>query len=339
MASGQAPIVPTFFAAPNRRELPMKYHALGPTSLQVSAVALGAWPLGGLVGAKTTPQEGRDTIEAALAAGINFLDTAYSYGLQGESERLLGQVLQGRRDEAIVASKVGLSWTPEGEKVRCGRPDVLWRHAEESLQRLGMDYVDVLYLHVPDPEVPIEDSAGALRDLMDAGKTRHLGISNANVPEMEAFARICPLAVVQEDYNLVQRDVERERLPWCRSQGLAFTAYYPLMSGLLAGRFTRDYVFDESDRRKNYPIFQGKAWQRNLELVEQLRSIAERRACTLAQLAVAWLLHQPGVTSVLCGATRGAQIRETAAAADVTLTPTDLSAIDQIEAASARDRV
>jgi aryl-alcohol dehydrogenase-like predicted oxidoreductase len=190
---------------------------------------------------------------------------------------------------------------------------------DESLARLGTDRLDLLYLHAPDPAVPIEDSAGELRRILEAGKARTIGLSNASVGNLARFATVCPLTACQMPFNMLQRDIEAEVLPWCVAHGVSLVAYWPLMKGLLAGRMRRGQTFPVTDSRHKYPIFNGAEFERNLDFVDALRPEADRLGCDLADLVLAWTAEQPGITSVLFGATSPAQVQENARATRCTL--------------------
>ncbi|TWT48533.1 aldo/keto reductase [Botrimarina hoheduenensis] len=300
-------------------------------------VALGCWPMAGVTTLGATHADGVATVHAALDAGVTHLDTAYVYGPNGESDRILAEALRGRRNEVVLASKVGIHYEADAAGVpqmtHDGRPATLRTECETLLQRLGVDSVDLLYLHSPDPSVPIGESAVALAELMAEGKTRAVGASNCTLPQIKEFAAACPLAAVQLPYNLLQRDIEQETLPWCRTNGVAVMVYWALMKGLLAGRLPRDEELDQHDNRRSYPMFQGEEWQRNQDFVEALRAIAQQAGVTVAQLVVNWTMTQPGVTAVLCGAKRPEQIRESAGALGWSLSPAQRVAIDQAIAA------
>lgn len=310
----------------------MELRPLGNTGIFVSPIALGCWPIAGLTSPGTCDADGIATIQACWELGINHLDTAYCYGRCGESEDLIRRALGPRRREMVIATKGGLHWDDEGRQARDASPATLRRQCETSLRRLGTDYVDLLYLHAPDPKVPVGESAAALRRLMEEGKTRCVGASNLTLAQLEEFAAACPLAAFQPPYNMLQRQIEADVLPWCRARGVAVLVYWPLMKGLLAGRLARDATFANDSRRK-YPMFQGEEYQKNLDLVEVLRGIASPMGRTVAQLVLNWTIHQPGVTAALCGAKRPEQIRETAQAAGWRLSEEQLA---QIEAALAQ---
>jgi aryl-alcohol dehydrogenase-like predicted oxidoreductase len=300
---------------------------LGNSGLTVSPVALGCWPIAGVTTLDTNEAESIATIQACFDLGINHLDTAHVYGPRGQSETLVGRAVAGRRDEMVIATKCGIHY--EGNAmVNDGRPERLRAECEESLRRLGTDRVELLYLHAPDENMPIEDSAGALRTLMEEGKTRAVGASNCTIDELEAFAKVCALAAVQMPYNMLQRDIEQRTIPWCRERNIAVMVYWPLMKGLLAGRIARDHKFQDRDSRRNYPMYQGDEWQRNQDFVARLREAAALSGHTVAQLVVNWTINQPGITSALCGAKRRWQIEELAGAMGWTLSREQLAMIN-----------
>jgi aryl-alcohol dehydrogenase-like predicted oxidoreductase len=268
------------------------------------------------------------TIEACFDLGINHIDTAFGYGREGESERLIGRAVGTRRREMVIATKGGLHWDREGRQAHDASPDALRRECEESLRRLGTEYVDLLYLHAPDPKTPVAESAAALRKLLEEGKTRSVGASNLTVTQLEEFASVCPLAAFQPPYNMLQRQNEADTLPWCRRRGVAVLVYWPLMKGLLAGKLRRDETFANDSRRK-YPMFQGEEYQKNLDLVDALRAIAAMSGHTVAQVVVNWTIHQPGITAALCGAKRPDQLRDTAQAAGWRLSDAQIRGIEK----------
>jgi aryl-alcohol dehydrogenase-like predicted oxidoreductase len=306
----------------------MELRPLAQTGILVSPVALGCWPISGMTSLGVTEKDSQETIAAALDCGVNFLDTAYCYGRAGESEKLIARAVAGRRDSCVIATKGGLHWGDDGRQVKDARPETLRRECEESLRRLETDHVELLYLHAPDPAIPIRESAGALWQLMQEGKTRSVGVSNASVAQLEEFAEICPVAAFQPHYNMLQREIERDTLPWCQAHGVAVMVYWPLLKGLLAGKLPRDHVFAAGDGRAKYPMFQGQEWQKNQDLVDELRAIAAEAGKTVAQLTINWTIHQPGITCALCGAKRPDQIRETAAAMGWTLTDVQQARIE-----------
>jgi len=308
----------------------MQLRQLGTTGIMVTPVALGCWPIAGMTSPDVTHEQSLLTLHAAVDAGINFLDTAYAYGLDGESERLIAEALGDRREQLVIASKGGISLRADGSRDLDGRPTTLRAHCEKSLERLQTDHLDLLYLHAPDPQVPVSESAGALRDLMEEGKTRSVGVSNFTLPQLVDFQRECPISAFQPPYNMLQREIEEDTLPWCQQNSISVMVYWPLMKGLLAGKLARDHVFTPGDSRLKYPMFQGEEWEKNQDLVDGLRLLGEQVGHSVAQLAVNWTLSQPGITSALCGAKRPEQIRETAGAMGRPLDSTTLSVIDQL---------
>jgi aryl-alcohol dehydrogenase-like predicted oxidoreductase len=298
------------------------------TGIRVSPVALGCWPISGMTSLDVNDDDSLATIRACLDLGVNFLDTAYCYGANGESERLIANALTDRRDDMVIATKCGIHWDENLDRQIDGRPKRLQRECEESLQRLNTDRVELLYLHAPDPDTPLADSAGALKQLMEAGKARAIGVSNLSFEQIKEFSSVCPIAAIQPPYNMLQRQIEGDTLPWCRERGVSVMIYWPLMKGLLAGRMKRDHVFGAKDGRLKYPMFRGEEWQKNQDFVDALREVAADAGKTVAQVVVNWTIHQPGITAALCGAKRVYQIEETAGAMGWRLTEQQLQAID-----------
>jgi len=308
---------------------------LGHSPVSVGPLGLGCWPLAGMTRAGVTHEAAVATVRAAVDAGITHLDTAYCYGEHGESELAIREALgfggaiafggsagsqSVRRDAVTIAGKCGIHWEPDPTKspprrqVVDGRPERIRVEVQESLSRLGTDHFDLLYLHAPDPAVPIEESAGELRRLLDAGSTRAVGLSNASLENLRRFATVCPLAACQMHFNMLQREIEREVLPWCMSHGVGMVAYWPLMKGLLAAKMHRGQVFPATDSRHKYPMFNGVEFDRNLDFVESLRPVAARLGVAVPDLVLAWTAEQPGITSVLFGATSPEQVQENARA-------------------------
>jgi aryl-alcohol dehydrogenase-like predicted oxidoreductase len=298
---------------------------LGDSGVRVGPLGLGCWPLAGMTRQGVTAQAAEATVRAALDHGITHLDTAYCYGEHGESERAIAVAIRGRRDRVVIAGKCGIHWepdaaaTPPRRQVVDGRPERIRAEVAESLRRLGTDHLDLLYLHAPDPQVPLAESAGELARLLAAGTTKAIGVSNVSLAQLETFAHACPLSACQMHFNMLQREIEREILPWCRGHGVAMIVYWPLMKGLLAGTMHRGQVFPTSDSRHKYPMFNGAEFDKNLEFVDRLRPVAVRLECSLPDLVLAWTAEQPGVTSVLFGATSPEQVHTNARALSVDL--------------------
>jgi aryl-alcohol dehydrogenase-like predicted oxidoreductase len=303
---------------------------IGSTGIQVSPVALGCWPIAGMTSLDVNHADSLATLQTAFELGINFFDTAYCYGANGESEKLIAEALGSQREQIVIATKGGLHWEQDGNRVFDARPATLHRQCEESLQRLNTDYVDLLYLHAPDGATPLADSAGAMRELLAEGKTRAVGVSNLNLQQLQTFHAVCPVSALQPPYNLLQRQIETDLLPWCQREGISVIPYWPLLKGLLAGKLPRDHQFAAGDGRAKYTMFQGEEWEQNQDFVDRLRHIGEGVGKTVAQIAVNWVLNQAGITSALCGAKRASQITETASAGDWTL---PASAAEQLQEA------
>lgn len=305
---------------------------LGNSGLTVSAVALGCWPIAGVTTLGVNDADSIATIQKCFDVGINHIDTAYVYGPNGESENLIRRALGDRRDEVVLATKCGIHYEGEEMVTDC-RPARLKAECDESLRRLGTDRVELLYLHTPDENVPLAESAGALRELMEAGKTRSVGISNFTVEQMQEFAAACPIVATQMPYNMLQRGIEQETIPWCRAHNVSVMVYWPLMKGILAGRLNREAGLDTRDSRRKNPGYMGDEWERNQDFVDRLREAAAMSGHTVAQLVVNWTIHQAGITTALCGAKRPQQIEETAGAVGWSLSAEQLAAIDAAIAA------
>lgn len=302
---------------------------LGRTNIEVSSVSLGCWPIAGVTSLDVNDADSIATVRASLAAGADFLDTAYCYGPNGESETLIRRALEGhRREEAIIATKGGIHYGPNGKQVQDARPETLLRECDESLRRLGVEHVELYYLHSPDPNVPIAESAGAIQRLVDAGKTRSAGASNCSLAQLQEFHAVCPISAVQLPYNMLQRDIEKETIPWCLAEGISVAAYWPLMKGLLAGKIGTETQLAEGDNRKSYPMYQGEEFERNQEFVAKIRAVAEEAGRTVSQVVINWTIRQPGITTALCGAKRAWQIEDTAGAMGWHLTAEQMATID-----------
>jgi len=301
--------------------------SLGQADIQVTPIGMGCWPITGITSIDVHEGESLATLAAAFDSGINFFDTAYCYGYAGESERMIARALGSHRHEIVLATKGGIHWE-QGKQARDGRPATLIRECEDSLQRLGTDHVDLLYLHAPDPNVPLAESAGALRTLLESGKTLSVGVSNVTLAQLREFAAVCPLSAYQPHYNMLQREIELEQLPWCVENRVSIVCYWPLMKGLLAGKLSRDHLFDPRDGRRKYPMFQGAEWDRTHDFLDELRTIAAEVHKSVSQLVLNWTIQQPGITVALCGAKRPAQIIENADGMGWELTPEQLTRID-----------
>ncbi|HET9492456.1 MAG TPA: aldo/keto reductase [Methylomirabilota bacterium] len=306
----------------------MKTRALGRGGLVVSAIGLGP-------GSATTSFGERDdaeqiaTMRRALDLGVNFFDTSDAYS-GGRHEQLIGQAIQGRRHEVVLASKFGNLDLPGGKKGYNGRPDYVPRACEASLRRLGVDIIDLYYLHRIDPDVPIEDTVGAMAQLVRAGKVRYLGLSEAGPKSLERANRIHPIAALQTEYSLWARHVEAEILPACRRLGTGFVAYSPLGRGLLTGNIRRLDDIAPHDRRRIHPRFHPRNLERNLELVHALERIGAAHDLTAAQVALAWLLSRGDDVVPIPGTKQRRYVEANAAAVDVALSPEELEQLSEV---------
>jgi aryl-alcohol dehydrogenase-like predicted oxidoreductase len=268
------------------------------------------------------------TIHRAIDLGVFFLDTANVYG-EGENERLVGRALVGRRDQVVLASKFGIV-RDDGSRNVNGRPEYVRACCDESLARLGVDYIDLYYQHRIDPDVPIEDTVGAMSELVQAGKVRFLGLSEASVDSLERAMATHPISALQSEWSLWTRDLEDEVLPAARRLGIGIVPYAPLGRGFLTGEITSPDDFAPDDFRRGNPRFQGANFQRNLELVSAVRQMAEARQITAGQLALAWLLAQGDDVVPIPGTKRRTNLEQNVAACAVTLSEEDLAHLDAI---------
>ncbi|MFT5300668.1 MAG: aryl-alcohol dehydrogenase-like predicted oxidoreductase [Mariniblastus sp.] len=308
-----------------------EHRQLGTTDIWVSPVAFGSWPIAGMTSLEVNDSDSLNTIVAALDAGINLIDTAHCYGANGESERLIGQAIDKRRDRCVIASKGGIHWDQAGVRHYDGTVKRLIFECEESLRRLNIETIDLLYLHAPDPKVPVEESALAFKQLIKSGKIRAAGASNFEVAQLERFSTVCPISAVQPPYNMLQREIESDIIPWCLERNVSVINYWPLMKGLLAGKIRRGHQFAPNDNRLNYEIFQGEQFESAQRLLDSLDEIAIETEKSVAQIVTNWTFQQPGITSTLCGAKRDWQIRETAGAMGWKLTPDQLDRLSNFQ--------
>ena len=303
---------------------------LGTSGLSVSALGLGCMGLSEFYGAPPDHTAGVATLHRAIDLGVTFLDTADAYG-PFTNERLVGDAVRGRRDRVVVATKFGFRRQPDGTAIGVsGRPDYVREACDASLRRLGVDTIDLYYQHRVDPATPIEETVGAMADLVHAGKVRYLGLSEAAPATLRRAVTVHPIAALQTEYSLWSRDPEGELLATCRELGIGFVAYSPLGRGFLTGRYRSIDDLAPDDWRRNNPRFQGDNFQKNLDVVDKVAELARARGCTPAQLALAWLLAQGPDIVPIPGSTRVARIEENAGALDVTLSAADLTALESL---------
>lgn len=314
----------------------MKQRQLGNTELQLSEIGLGAWAIGGGDYAfGWGPQDDADSIAAiheALDAGVNWIDTAPVYGL-GRSEEVVGRAVRGIRGEVILATKCGLVWNEKERVDNRLTADSVRTEVENSLRRLQTDHIDLYQIHWPNPEDEVEQAWTTMAELVAEGKVRYIGVSNFSATQMDAISAIHPVASLQPPYSLLQREIEQEQVPYCGENGIGIIAYSPLQSGLLTGKFSAESIagLDDSDFRKTRSHnFQSPQLEINLTLIDRLRPIAASLEMTMAQLALAWVLRRPEVTSAIAGARKPGQIGETAQAAGRQIDESLLSEIDAL---------
>ncbi len=315
----------------------IEFAAIPNTQLKVSRVALGTWAMGGWMWGGTDHRESVATIHAALAQGINLIDTAPVYGF-GTSEEIIGAALEGARTEAVIATKAGLEWR-DGKVYRNATRERIMQEIDDSLRRLRTDYIDIYQVHWPDPLVPVEETAEAMRTLYEQGKIRAIGVSNFTVDEMERFRRVAPLHVLQAPYNLFERAIEAQILPYCLANNIATLGYGALCRGLLSGRIRSDTAFEGDDLRRIDPKFQPPRIAQYLDAVRQLDELAQRRFHRrVIHLAVRWMLDQ-GISVALWGGRHPQQVEAALDVGGWSLHTADRELIESIVNAAVKDPV
>lgn len=295
----------------------MQYRQLGKDGPEVSVIGLGAWPLGGGMG-QISDETAIATIHAAIDHGITLIDTAQMYRT---SESVIGKSLKnGYRDRCFIATKASRDYSREGIEAAM----------DDSLRALGVDYVDLYQIHGWNPQYPIEESMETMARLQAEGKTRYIGVSNFDVGQMQQAWETAPFHSNQPRYNLFDREIEDEIVPFCEQQGIGILGHSPLAKGLLTGKYTPDTTFPPDDERSNFSRFQGETFARYLAAAEVLKQVAADKGLSLVQLAIAWQLRLPAMTCVLVGAKNPAQVAEHAGAVGVTFTDDELAHIDSI---------
>ena len=304
----------------------MKQRKLGKQGLTVPAPGLGCMGMSDFYGTRDD-QESIATIHRALDLGVTLLDTADMYGC-GENERLVGHAIKGRRREVVLDTKFGNMRDERGNFLGVnGRPEYVRACCDASLQRLGVKEIDLYYQHRVDPQVPIEETVGAMSELVRAGKVHYLGLSEAAPATIRRAMKVHPISALQTEYSLWTRDVEAEILPLCRELGIGFVPYSPLGRGFLTAKFKKPGDLPVNDWRRNNPRFQGGNFERNLKLTERIETLAKRKQCTPAQLALAWVLAQGDDIVPIPGTKRRNYLEENVAALNIELTPVDLKEI------------
>ncbi|HET7234747.1 MAG TPA: aldo/keto reductase [Longimicrobium sp.] len=308
----------------------MEKRKLGGQGLEVSAQGLGCMGMSEFYG-PGDEAESIATLHRALELGINFLDTADMYGPH-TNEELVGRAIRGRRDEVVLATKFGIVRDPDNPNVRgiSGRPEYVRQACEGSLKRLGVDVIDLYYQHRVDPEVPIEETVGAMARLVEEGKVRFIGLSEAGAETIRRAHAVHPVTALQSEYSLWSRDIEDDIIPAIRELGIGLVAYSPLGRGFLTGRFTSPDDFAADDFRRSSPRFQGENFQKNLDLVRHIEALAAEKGCTASQLALAWVMARGEDIVPIPGTKRRRYLEENAAASEVRLSADDMARIEEI---------
>jgi aryl-alcohol dehydrogenase-like predicted oxidoreductase len=307
----------------------MKIRKLGSSGLEVAELGLGCMGMSDFYG-PADEQESLATFERAFELGVNFLDTADMYG-PFKNEELVGRAIRGRRDEVIVATKFAILRGDDGSFMGIsGKPDYVKSACDASLKRLGIDHIDLYYQHRVDPEVPIEDTVGAMSDLVEAGKVRYLGLSEAGTNTIRRAHAIHPLTALQTEYSLWSRDPEDEILATTRELGVGFVAYSPLGRGFLTGRFQRLEDLPEDDWRRMNPRFQAENFRKNLDIVDQIKEVAASKSASAAQLALAWVLKQGSDIVPIPGTTKRGNLEANVAATEIDISDEELERIDAV---------
>ncbi|MCC6179681.1 MAG: aldo/keto reductase [Chloroflexi bacterium] len=317
----------------------MDYRTMGSSDLKISAIGFGCWEMGNPGYGSTDEQQIFAAVNRAMELGVTLFDTAPNYGFGG-SEEVLGRALGARRKDIVLVSKVGITWDPVTHTTKFdGRYSTIKQINEDTLRRLGTDHVDLLLMHWPDPETPIDETMRALEELRSEGKTRYVGVSNFSAHELQEARKSAPICANQVGYNLFDRRWEREMFPTARELGIGVMAYGPMAHGLLTGTLARENTFDERDWRRHGMIFGqrlfGPNLGANLDVVEKVRGVAQDLGTTLPLLALAWVLRHPAVSVALSGCRTPAEIEENVQALEVTITDDVLAEIDRIMADAA----
>lgn len=314
----------------------MEKRVLGKNGPDLSEIGLGAWAIGGSWQwgwGEQDDQASKAAIKQALHTGVNWIDTAAVYGL-GHGEEIVGQAVRDMRNDVFIATKCGLVWDDRNRIVNNLHPASIRRECENSLRRLGVDHIDLYQIHWPHKNMPVEESWGAMTRLVEEGKVRYIGVSNFDTDLLSRCQAIAPVQSLQPIYNMLQRDAETDILPWCIENEVGVVAYSPLMSGLLTGKFSKDYLatLDETDwrRKGTHPLFRDPGFSRALEFTDALRPIAESYQKTVAQLAIAWTLMHSSMTSSIVGARNKEQAEKNANGAGWSISEDDLAAIDSL---------
>ena len=312
----------------------MRRRKLGFTELELTTVGIGTWAMGGPWQYGWGPQDDDDAVAGivrGLEEGINWIDTAPIYGL-GHSEQLVAKALKQTKIKPIIATKCGLRWNDKGERVPCLERESIRKECDESLERLGVEVIDLYQMHWPGSDSETGQAWEEMAKLAEGGKVRYLGVSNFMVEQIKLVQRIAPVASLQPPYGMVHREVEKELLPFCAGNNIGVVVYSPIQRGLLTGKFSYERLaaLAPDDHRRTNADFQEPRFGATMELVKELKPIAKRKGITLAQLAVGWVLRRPEVTAAILGVRNPGQIEETASGADVELSEKEISEIEKL---------
>ncbi|MFA5424681.1 MAG: aldo/keto reductase [Phycisphaerae bacterium] len=312
----------------------MRTRKLGNSELELTTVGFGAWAIGGPWEFGWGPQDDNDSIaaiRAGLDMGINWIDTAPAYG-HGHSEEIVGKVLKDISHKPIIATKCGIIWDKTRDKITWLREKSIINECHQSLKRLGVDVIDLYHMHWGEPDEQIEEGIGAMAKLQEQGKIRYIGVSNFTVGQIKRARKVADVVSLQPPYSMLRRETEDELLPYCAENNIGVVVYSPMHKGLLTGKFSEQKINElaEDDHRRRDPEFKGEKFKATLELVDELRPIAQRNGITLAQLAIAWVLRREEVTSAIVGARKPSQTKETAPASEIDLPREDIEQIEEL---------
>ncbi|MFE6707645.1 aldo/keto reductase [Bacillus thuringiensis] len=308
----------------------MNFSQLKKTHIKISEIGFGTNAVGGHnLYTNIDEEQGKKMIEEAIRGGITFFDTSDSYGL-GRSEEILGETIKHKRSELVIATKGGIEKLNDGSTRINNSPKYMRTAVENSLKRLKTDYIDLYYIHLVDPNVPLSESVGELSRLKEEGKIRAIGISNVDLEQLKAANFSNEISAVQCPYNMLDRSVEETLLPYCVQNEISYIPYGPLAFGILGGQYTKDFVLEKSDWRNDVDLFKPAIYQKNIEKVEKLKMIAREKGISLPNLALSWLLVQEGVDAVIPGGKRPEQVSENVKASYITLSKADIEGINGV---------
>ncbi len=307
----------------------MHYRKLGSSSLKISVVSLGSWVFGGDQWGKTDDKESIATIQKAIELGINLIDTAPVYG-SGHSEEVVGKAIKGRRDQVFIATKCGLQRKGNGYK-RSLKPSQIRKDLEGSLSRLKVEWVDLYQCHWPDPNTPIEETLEEMEKMQSEGKINYIGVSNFDLPLLEKAIKVAPIVSIQPQFSLLERSIEKDILPFCREKGIGVMTYGSLASGILSGKYEKQPTFKKTDARNFfYPFYREPYWSLSRTLISEIKKIAQENRKPIAQVAINWVIQQPGVTAAIVGARTPEQVEINAGSGDWKLSRDELKRIGRI---------